>query len=480
MLSPRSSGAVQWAVTFSALAGIVLTYHRWLPVNATTVALTLLLYILVLAAYLRLRYAVAASIAATLCYNLYFLPPVGTLTIADPQNWLALFVFLATGVLGSRLAQKARYEAEQARTRQAETEVLLRLSRELLQTDKVAELIEALPGLVRQGLGAESVTLSLIDHSRLYQAGAPPLPAANVCEIALRAGMRPRGLLSVAGHRLSPETLEAVGGLVSVALDRAQALEDLGRSEAAKKSERLRTLILDSITHELRTPLTSIKGAASALLASGDYNEEDRCELLTIIDEEADRLNRLVGQAVEMAQIDAHEVHMHFAPVSLPPLVEQARESCASLPGAHLIAAHLPTLPPVLADAAMIGKVLRNLLENAAKYSPARSPITLSARLEDGFVRVSVADHGFGIEWGEQALIFDRFYRSPARSGTVPGTGMGLAICRAIIEAHRGSLAVESRPGEGSVFTFSLPVCQDPRLQPRERETILTLNEGAS
>ena len=153
---------------------------------------------------------------------------------------------------------------------------------------------------------------------------------------------------------------------------------------------------------------------------------------------------------------------MHFAPVALQPLIEQARDNCPALPGAHPIETELPPLPPVLADAEMIGKVLCNLLENAAKYSPARAPIAIFARQSGGSVYTSVVDRGFGIDPAEQALIFDRFYRSPARSGTVPGTGMGLAICRAIMEAHRGSLTVENRPGGGSVFTFSLPVCQAP------------------
>ena len=468
----------RWVLAFAALAGIVTAYRLWLHVNPTTVALTLLLYILFLAARWSLRYAVAVSLVATACYNFYFLPPVDTFTIADPQNWLALFAFLATGVAGARLSQRARNEALQARTREREVEVLFTLSRELLQTERVSALVYLLPELIRKVSQAASVVLYLLEGDRLYQAGAQQLSGVEIphfrqlalslagpestpgqeVRIPLRVGVRPRGLLLLTGSRLSMETFEAIGGVVSIALDRAQALEDVSKGEANKESERLRTLILDSITHELRTPLTSIKGAASTLLTTDRVSHEDGRELLTIIDEEADRLNRLVSQAVEMAQIEAQEVHMNFVPVAIPDLVERARDGCAWISGSHPLTVDLPPLPKVSADPEMVGKVLCNLLENAAKYSKPESPIFITAEQRDGHVLTSVADRGIGIDPVEQSLIFDRLYRSRTQSGTTPGTGMGLAISRAIIESHAGSLTVTSQPEHGSVFTFSLPV----------------------
>lgn len=480
MNSQRFVAITRWVVAFGSLAGIVLVYRRWLHVNPTTVAVSLLLFILLLAAKSGLRHAVAISIVATACYNFYFLPPIGTFTISDPQNWLALFAFLATAVTGSRLAQRAREEAEEARTRQREVEVLFTLSRELLQTDNVAALVNALPRFIKNTSQAESVVLYLLDGDRLYQAGSelvshvelphlrqlslslpgPQAGPGDETRIPLRAGVRPRGLLLLRRVKLSSESFQAIGGLVSIALDRAQALEDVARGEANKESERLRTLILDSITHELRTPLTSIKGAASTLLSIHPLSDEDRLELLTIVDEESDRLNRLVGQAVEMAQIEAQEVHMDLAPVAIEELLQQARESCASIAATHPVTVNLPTLPKVSADAGMIGKVLCNLLENAAKYSTADSPIFLSAEQKDEYVLTSVADRGIGIDPGEQGLIFDRLYRSRSQSGTTQGTGMGLAISRAIVESHHGSLTVTSQPGHGSVFTFSLPIAR--------------------
>ena len=469
---------MRWSLALCALAGIVGVYRFLVHANPTTVALTLLLYILLLAAHLSLRYAVVVSVVATACYNFYFLPPVGTFTISDPQNWLALFVFLATSVIGSRLSQRARDEAEQARSRQREVEMLFALSRELLQADNVAEVLSTVPAMVQRVSRAASVLLYLLEGDRLYQAGVyrasgvelphfrqlalglpePESTGDAETHIPLRAGVRPRGLLVLKDVRLSPATFQAMGGLVSIALDRVQALEDVARGEATKESERLRTLILDSITHELRTPLTAIKGAASTLLCTTEIAAEDRRELLTIVDEEADRLNRLVGQAVEMAQIEAQEVHMSFVPIPVTELVEQARAGCAWVAQTHPLHVQLPELPKVMADPAMVGKVLCNLLENAAKYSRAESPIFVSAEQKDGMVLLSVADRGLGIDAAEQGLIFDRLYRSQAQSGTTQGSGMGLAISRAIVESHQGTISVTSQPGHGSVFTFSLPV----------------------
>jgi two-component system sensor histidine kinase KdpD len=442
--------------------------------------MTLLLYVLVVAARLSLRFAVAAAVVATALYNFYFLPPIGTFTISDPQNWLALFAFLATSIIGSRLSQKAREEADQARNRQRELEVLFALSRELLQTENVADLVNAMPTLINIATRAERATLYLLEGDRLYQAGDPPevpalvselrqrslsLPTLELSEsgtvdIPLRAGVRPRGLLSLTGVRLSQETLLAIGGLASVALDRAQALEDVARSEAGKESERLRTLILDSITHELKTPLTSIKAATGTLQEMTDVSAEDRRDLLAVIDEEADRLNRLVGQAVEMAQIETQEVHMSFTAVDLRVVVAEAQESCAWVSTTHPLTVTIPELPKVSVDVAMIIKVLCNLIENAAKYSEPESPIFISAERKGGYVIASIADRGIGIDPAEQGLIFDRLYRSRQQGRQKPGTGMGLAISRAIVDSHHGKLTVTSQVAHGSVFSFSLPIAE--------------------
>lgn len=478
MNSQRLIAAIRWTLSFLLLAGIVLVYQRWLHVNPTTVALTLLLFILILASKWTLRLSITLSIAATACYNFFFLPPFDTLTIADPQNWLALLAFLSTAVIGSRLSQRARDEAEESHSRQRELETLFHLSRELLGTDNVAELLSIAPNAVVSVTLARTGVLYLLAGDRSYQAGsdrildlesfhlrqqASSLSAPQCIEgevlIPLRAGVKPRGLLLLRGISLSMEMAQAIGDLISIAIDRAQALEDVAHSEAGKESERLRSLMIDSITHELRTPLTSIQGAATTLLHTESLDEENRRELLSIIDEESDRINRLIDQAVEMAQLDARNVHMKMDAVQVRDMVQAALESSSWIENDHPVKIEIPKLPNVLADREFIKKVLCNLLENAAKYSAKGSPILISAELIGLDVQVSVADRGIGIEPNEQELIFDRFYRAPVHNQRTPGTGMGLSISRAIVERHKGKLSVVSQPGSGSVFTFTLPGC---------------------
>jgi len=233
-------------------------------------------------------------------------------------------------------------------------------------------------------------------------------------------------------------------------------LENVARGEAAKESERLRTLMIDSITHALRTPLTSIKGAATSLLASG-IEGENAHELLTIIDEESDRLNRLVSEAVEMAQLDAQQIKMNFTSINVLKLIDHARKSCSWVEEQHPLQIIVPEALAIRGDAGFLEKVLCNLLENAAKYSTPQTPITITAEVRGDFVAISIADRGMGIDPSEQTLIFERFYRaSPHRDGTM-GTGMGLPISRSIVEAHGGHMDVTSQSGQGSVFTFTMP-----------------------
>jgi two-component system sensor histidine kinase KdpD len=475
MNSRRTIAITRWSLAFIALAGIVLVYHRWLHVNPTTVALTLLLFILLLAAEWGLRYAVVVSVMATALYNFYFLPPIGTFTITDPQNWLALFAFLVTAIVASRLSERARDEASDARARQREVEALFRLSRELLEAESVSSLVTSIPAAVASITGATSTLLYLLEGERLYQAGTARVSEIELphlhqltsslsgvtqdgdeLQIPIHTGVRPKGLLILRGTVLSQVTAEAIGGLISISIDRSQAVESIARNEAARESERLRTLILDSITHELRTPLTSIKGAATALL-NGQIKPEEGHELLTIIDEESDRLNRLVSEAVEMAQLDAQQVQMHFGPVDLRTVIEAARESYSWIEEQHELRIDVPDNLHVRADGAMIEKVVSNLLENAAKYSKPGSPITISAEEANDKVSLSIADQGAGIEPSEQALIFERFYRGRSQALGTSGTGMGLAISRAIVDAHVGSIGVTSQPGRGSVFTLTMP-----------------------
>jgi two-component system sensor histidine kinase KdpD len=234
--------------------------------------------------------------------------------------------------------------------------------------------------------------------------------------------------------------------------------DQLGNGEVPRQAGSLRKAVLDSVIHELRTPLTSIKASVSLLLTIPRMKSDDRIELLTIIDEEADRLNLLVGEAVENARLDPGE-RLNLEPRAIEEIIDAARKDCRALLGAHSIQVQVPFgLPAVHADLRLVKKALAQLLENASKYSPAEEPITVSVEMNGDFVMTSVIDRGNGINTQEQHLIFDELYRGKDQRHSVPGTGMGLPIAKAIVEAHGGSLSVMSERGCGSVFSFTLPI----------------------
>jgi two-component system sensor histidine kinase KdpD len=240
-----------------------------------------------------------------------------------------------------------------------------------------------------------------------------------------------------------------------------RAVEELGKTEAAREGERLKSALLDSITHDFRTPLTSIKASVTSLLSAPPSAAPPSRELLSVINEECDRLNQLVGDAAEMARLDAGEFELEAGPHELAAIVRAALDQCRGVLGERPVQVELtPNLPPVKADATRIKDVLVRLIENADAYSPKDRPITITAEVTGNFVTTHVADRGPGIEEVEQALIFDKFYRGRNQRYLVQGTGMGLPIAKAIVEAHGGTLGVTSQVGHGSVFFFTLPVAR--------------------
>lgn len=480
----RLQVAIRFAVCAFLILLIVWLYFKYVHVNPTTVALTFLLAVLAVAAAWGLAYAVPMSIVAALCFNFFFLPPIGTLTIADTQNWVALVAFLATSIIASNLSERARRETRAATGRRIEVERLYTVSEQLLIANNVLELLGAIPFYIRETFGVEHAAIHIADKDKIYRSGPetelPPSTELREvsargeiilgirqdrCFVPLRMGVRRMGSLGMVGGVLSRETLEALGGLIAIAIERAGAVETLTRSEASRESERLRSALLDSVTHEFRTPLTSIKASISNLRSGATMNEEERQDLLAVIEEEADRLNRLVGEAVEMAQLDAREVKLELGPHQISEAITPALEDSKSVIGNHPVHMRLAeNLPPALMDVAWIKKVLQHLVENAAKYSPDDAPIFISSELRSGRLITSVADRGVGIDDLERSMVFDKFYRGQSQRYRVQGSGMGLAIVKAIVEAHQGRIEVTSQLGQGSVFSFGLPIA-DPRMK---------------
>jgi len=240
---------------------------------------------------------------------------------------------------------------------------------------------------------------------------------------------------------------------------RARAVEQLGQTEAERQGERLKSALLDSVTHDFRTPLTSMKAAVTSLLTSPNPDAAQSRELLSIIDEECDRLNHLVEEAGEMAKLEAGEVTLDLGPTPVNEIIEAALAHCRSaLAERHVDVRLSPNLPMVRADLERAKEALVQLIDNANLYSRKDEPITITAELTGDAITTSVADRGPGIDDFEQTMIFDKFYRGKDQRYLVRGTGMGLPIAKAIIAAQQGNISVTSQLGHGSVFSFILPV----------------------
>jgi two-component system, OmpR family, sensor histidine kinase KdpD len=463
------------------VAAITVFYRRALPnVNHTTVALSFLLAILAVSAVWGMAVSVLMSVAAMLAVNFFFLPPIGTLTVEDPQNWVALFAFLVTAIVGSQLSNRVRKEADAANRRRREIEQLYAFSQKLLGEGNVIQLLNAIPNHIVDAFEAGAASVFLADKQKFYRSGFGTLQLAEeqlraaydreepmidgargFCYAPVRLGTKAIGSFGISGSPLSRQTLEAMGTLTGIAIERARAVEQLSKTEADRQSERLKSALLDSITHNFRTPLTSIKASVTSLLSERPPGPEQTRELLNIMNEECDRLNRLVEDASEMAQLEAGEVELEFRAVPVQELVDAAMASCRKALGTREVRIQQGTdLPPVRADLSRAKEVLVQLIENANLYSPKERPITVTAESNGNSVLFSVADQGPGIDTLEQGMIFDKFYRGKEQREVVQGTGMGLPIAKAIVEAHGGTISVTSQLEHGSVFTFTLPAAR--------------------
>ena len=469
---------LRYAMVAALDAIITWSCFRVLHRNPTTVGFVFLLAILLVSATWGLRQAIFMATLATLLYNFFFLPPLFTFTIADPQNWIALFAFLATAIIGSQLSERARRQAREANRRRKEVERLYALSQQVLVTENVFELLNKLPAHIAEVFGAAGAALFLEHKQKTYfsdismQAlfpleelravsgrGEPVFDREHRSRyMPLRMGVRSVGTLAVAACDISRETLEAVGSLVATAIERTSTMEKLSKAEAARESDRLRSLLLDSVTHEFRTPLTAIKASAETLLSDVKLEKPELQELATVINEESDRLNRLVGEAAEVAQLDAGQVELRLEPHQINEVVKLALQKMKNVLEKHPVEVAIQQdLPAIKMDLDRVVEVLVQLLDNAAKYSPPDTAIHITAELRERNLVTSVADHGPGIDDIEQSMIFEKFYRGRNQRLSVQGTGMGLAIARAIVELHGSAISLMSQLGRGSVFYFSLP-----------------------
>lgn len=475
--------ALRCAFSLAIVAGITLICSRLLSVNATTAGFAYLLGVLWIATTWGIVESVLASTAAMFCFNYFFLPPVGRLVIADPQNWVALFSFLATALVASHLSDRAKKQALEARNHQRDTEQLYALSRAILlshpdhstgrqvavQIARIFDchavaLFDAPSGEIYSG-GSEDLTGI---ESKLKQAVLEAMPlheaASGLLVAPVSLGGRPIGSLALSRNALSDGALQALLNLVAIALERVRAEETANRAEVARQSEEFKSTLLDAIAHEFKTPLTSIRAASTALLSEGEALPAPWRELTSIIDEETDRLSLLVSDAVRMAQIDAGKIRLERSRIRVHDLCTGAFEHFGErLEGRTLSNSIGNDLPLVLVDKDLIQLALRQIIDNALKYSAPASPLEIAAQAEGDRVLILLRDRGPGIPEKYLERIFEKFYRKDPGKQHIPGSGLGLYIAREIVRAHGGELSVKSEAGQGSEFCMALPAAQEGR-----------------
>jgi len=476
----RKAIALTFRIVFALASVAALTFvlSRWMHVNASTAGFFYLLAILFIATRIGIVESTVASVAAMFCFNFFFLPPVGTLTISDPQNWIALFTFLVTSLTASQLSARAQRRAQEALDRQSEMERLYSLSRALLLADVTQPMPNQIVKQIAQTFEFSSVALYVRASGEVFRAGLSGVQDIDVKmrEAAVRStvvrddttglivtpirlGGEPIGSLALSEGALSDAALQSLLNLVAIGLERANSQNAVNRAEVARQSEELKSTLLDAIAHEFKTPLTSIKAVTTNLLSEspGELPEQNR-ELISIADEAADRLSNLVTDAIELARIEGGTFRLNLGVYFVSALVQGGIRRIKALTDDRKIDVVIPDdIPAVRVDAELIQMTIAHLLHNALKYSPRESAISVSARAEEAKVVLQVRDSGPGIPEEEQSRIFEKFYRGKNEQH-LKGSGMGLSIAREIVRAHGEEIWVISKPGQGSEFSFSLPV----------------------
>jgi two-component system sensor histidine kinase KdpD len=450
--------------------------------------------------------AVLASALGVLCFDVFFVPPRFTLAVSDTQYLFTFAVMFVVALVMSRMAARIRQQAESARAREGRTQVMLALSRELagtrgtekllrIATRHVAELFRCrtlvflpdMEGRLREHVGdkeafrvthkGESVAAWVFANGQPAGLGTSTLPTSGALYVPF-AGLT--GTLGVLGLRpetegslFSPEqthTIETLARQVALALEVERLATESLHAQMEAETERLKTSLLSSVTHDLQTPLSAIMGSADSLAAVGDtLAPEQRRQLAVNIFDEAERLSRLIGNLLRMTKLESGTLKPDLQLQS----IEEPLGAALRLVEKHLagreIAVDLPAdLPLVEVDGVLMEQILLNLMENAAKYTPPDSPISISARAlhtGGGGLEISVADRGPGLREGELEKVFDLFYQGEetAEAGGRKGYGIGLAICRAIALVHGGAIRAENREGGGAAFIVTLPA---PRRRP--------------
>ncbi|HEV2419542.1 MAG TPA: ATP-binding protein [Terriglobia bacterium] len=466
------------------VGAITLVFFRPIPIGATAAGFFYLAAIAGIAASWGFAESLAASLLALLCFDYFFLLPFRSFSITSSRSLEGFIAFLVSAIAVCLFAARPARRAPEESRPQLEMERLYALSRAILLMDAARPVAKQMAFQIAQIFELPAFALYDRESGEVIRAGPEDMPgiedklreaavrgtllqdgSARLIVTAIRLGGGPIGSMALRGGEISDGALHALSNVVAIGLERVRGQEAANEAEAARQSQELKSTLLDAIAHEFKTPLTSIKAAASALLASSAPKLLEQRELVSIIDEEADRLSRLVTEAIQMARVEGGKMQLSLGPHSAASLIRAALDSMQpAIEGREVRLRVAPGLPPVSADADLIALALRQLMDNALKYSPPGSPIVVSARAAEHGAIISVADSGQGITENQQRRIFEKFYRAPAEGEPVNGTGMGLTIARKIMDAHSGRIWVESKPGRGSEFFISIPAASQETL----------------
>ena len=471
----RISKTVSLAAALAAVVLVTVIFQRIAGINATTVGFAYLITILVIAASWGIAESVLASVLATFCFNYFFLPPIGTWAISDPENLVALFAFLISALIASDLSNRATRRTAEAGTRRIEMERLYFLSRSIMLMGSeppigaqiAAELarIYEIPAVAIYDRPADTVyrggpgTIPSVE-SRLKDTaltGVPSLEDSNLLA-PISLGGQSTGSVAIQAGELSNTGLQALLNLIAIALDNARSREIATRAQAAQQSQEFKSTLLDGLAHEFKTPLTSIRAATTALLASSVSDAAQREDLITIVDQEAHRLSRLVTEATYVARIEAGKIQINRQWHSVPSLIENVLSQMElQRDGRRIGVSVAPALPQAFVDVELVQLALRQLIDNALKYSPRESTIQISSRLGDNNFVISVRNQGEQLSEAERVRIFDRFYRGQNVRHQVAGTGMGLPVARDILLAHGGDVYLRASDEQGTEFVMTIP-----------------------
>jgi two-component system, OmpR family, sensor histidine kinase KdpD len=469
--------ALRSILSLATVALLTVIGYVVFPINATSIGFAYLLLVLVIASTAGFIEALLASIAATLTFNFFFLPPIGRLTIADPQNWVALFSFLATSLIASRLSAEAKRRTLDALERKQDIERLYTFSRAILLIDTSEAFPKQLARKLAEIFQLDAVVLYERPTDEFYRAGSLDFEGMddqlknaalldksvsdtlnNRVIAPIHLGSAPIASLALQGAPMPDSVLQGIANLVAIGLERARAQDLASQIEAAKQSEKLRTTLLDAMAHEFKTPLTSVMAATTSLLAHPDQPRESRQELLKIADQEVKHLKELIEDAVEMGRLDSGNIEVQIEPSNVAEIVREVVAAMEPEIDTRTVRVVCEDTPATIAiDRRLVRLAVKQLLDNALKYSPQDKPIDIHVHNGTGMITVAITDHGQGISQQEQNRIFERLYRSPSIERQVPGSGLGLSIAQNIARAHRGDLSMTSRPGE-TTFRLTLPV----------------------